>query len=52
MRIHLKTQPTRETIPFDHQPQLTGVIHKWLGWNEEHGKMSLLTIKIDYRKIH
>jgi len=41
MRIHLKTQPTRETIPFDHQPQLTGVIHKWLGWNEEHGKMSL-----------
>ena len=29
------------TIPFDHQPLLVGTIHKWLGWNEEHGKVSL-----------
>lgn len=28
-------------IPFDHQSMLTGAIHKWLGWNEEHGNVSL-----------
>jgi CRISPR-associated endoribonuclease Cas6 len=41
MRIHLKIRTTNEVIPFDHQPLLTGTIHKWLGWNEEHGKVSL-----------
>lgn len=41
MRIHLKIQTTNTIIPFDHQPLLTGTIHKWLGWNDEHGKVSL-----------
>lgn len=41
MRIHLKIQTSNKIIPFDHQPLLTGVIHKWLGWNQEHGKVSL-----------
>lgn len=41
MRIHLKIKTTNEIIPFDHQPLLTGTIHKWLGWNEEHGELSL-----------
>ena len=41
MRIHLKIQTTNKVIPFDHQAILTGTIHKWLGWNEEHGKVSL-----------
>ena len=41
MRIHLKILSANKIIPFDHQPQLTGTIHKWLGWNEEHGKVSL-----------
>lgn len=41
MRIHLKIKTTNKTIPFDHQPLLTGAIHKWLGWNDEHGKVSL-----------
>ncbi|MGF7139800.1 CRISPR-associated endoribonuclease Cas6 [Roseimarinus sediminis] len=41
MRIHLKINTANELIPFDHQPLLTGTIHKWLGWNEEHGKVSL-----------
>jgi len=41
MRIHLKIQTTNKVIPFDHQPLLTGTIHKWLGWNDEHGKVSL-----------
>ncbi len=41
MRIHIKTNLHSTIIPFDHQPQLVGAIHKWLGWNEEHGKISL-----------
>jgi len=41
MRIHLKIKANNITIPFDHQPLLVGTIHKWLGWNEEHGKVSL-----------
>ena len=41
MRIHLKTNLHSSFISFEHQPQLVGAIHKWLGWNEEHGKISL-----------
>jgi len=41
MRIHLKIKTTNKVIPFDHQPLLTGTIHKWLGWNDEHGEVSL-----------
>lgn len=41
MRIHLKIHTTNKIIPFDHQSLLTGTIHKWLGWNDEHGKVSL-----------
>lgn len=41
MRIHLKVKTSNKVIPFDHQPKLTGTIHKWLGWNDEHGKVSL-----------
>ncbi len=41
MRVHIKIKTTNKAIPFDHQPLLTGTIHKWLGWNEEHGEISL-----------
>lgn len=41
MRLHLKIKSTNEIIPFDHQPLLTGTIHKWLGWNDMHGQVSL-----------
>lgn len=41
MRIYLKTNFLDTTIPYEHQPMLVGTIHKWLGWNEEHGKISL-----------
>ena len=41
MRIHLKISAQNMTIPFDHQSLLTGTIHKWLGWNEEHERVSL-----------
>ena len=41
MRIHLKIQTSNKIIPFDHQPLLTGTIHKWLGRNDEQGKVSV-----------
>jgi CRISPR-associated endoribonuclease Cas6 len=41
MRLHLKIDTSNQIIPFDHQPLLVGTIHKWLGINNEHGKISL-----------
>ena len=41
MRLHFKIQTTKKVIPFDHQHLLTGTIHKWLGYNNEHGEISL-----------
>jgi CRISPR-associated endoribonuclease Cas6 len=41
MRVLLNIRTSNQIIPFDHQPLLTGTIHKWLGFNDEHGKVSL-----------
>jgi CRISPR-associated endoribonuclease Cas6 len=41
MRIYLRISTFDTVIPYDHQSLLTGTIHKWLGWNKEHGKLSL-----------
>lgn len=41
MRIHLSISAPQIPLPFDHQHLLVGTIHKWLGWNKEHGKVSL-----------
>lgn len=41
MRIHLRTNYKKTQLPFDHQHLLVGTIHKWLGVNDEHGKLSL-----------
>ncbi|PKP53187.1 MAG: CRISPR-associated endoribonuclease Cas6 [Bacteroidetes bacterium HGW-Bacteroidetes-1] len=41
MRIYLKIAAQGITIPYEHQTLLTGVIHKWIGYNNEHGKVSL-----------
>ena len=41
MRIHLKIKSNNQIVPFNHQHLLTGVIHKWLGRNKEHGQVSL-----------
>lgn len=41
MRIFLKISASKSVIPFNHQQFLTGTIHKWLGWNQEHGNLSL-----------
>lgn len=41
MRLHLKIKAENQLVPFDHQPLLVGTLHKWLGWNKEHGDISL-----------
>ena len=41
MRVHIKINANKTIIPFEHQPLLVGTIHKWLGTNKEHGKVSL-----------
>lgn len=41
MRLHLSLTPNTEPVPFNYQHQLTGALHKWLGKNELHDKISL-----------
>jgi CRISPR/Cas system endoribonuclease Cas6 (RAMP superfamily) len=41
MRIHIKTTPNKELVPFNYQHKLVGILHKWLGVNELHGKPAL-----------
>jgi CRISPR-associated endoribonuclease Cas6 len=41
MRLHLKTSPSTQTVPFDYASKLVGAIHKWLGQNNYHDGMSL-----------
>lgn len=41
MRLHLKLTPNKKPVPFNYQHQLTGALHKWLGENELHDKISL-----------
>jgi len=41
MRIHLKTTNSKQLVPFNYQPNLTGAVHKWLGDNTLHGSISM-----------
>jgi CRISPR-associated endoribonuclease Cas6 len=41
MRIHVRTTPNKEPVPFNYQPKLVGILHKWLGLNDLHGKPAL-----------
>lgn len=41
MRLYLKLSPNTEPVPFNYQHQLTGTLHKWLGQNDLHDKISL-----------
>ncbi len=41
MRIHLKLSKNTKLVPYSHQHKLVGAIHKWLGKNDLHGKISL-----------
>jgi CRISPR-associated endoribonuclease Cas6 len=41
MRLHLTLTPNTKKVPFNYQHQLTGALHKWLGQNDLHDKISL-----------
>ena len=41
MRIYLNTSHNNEIVSFDYQKYLVGVLHKWLGVNNEHDSISL-----------
>lgn len=41
MRLHLSLRSERNPVPFNHLPQITGAIHKWIGKNEVHDAVSL-----------
>lgn len=42
MRLYIKLSKNTKVIPFNYQHLLTGVVHKWIGKNnEEHGQRSL-----------
>lgn len=41
MRIHLRTTPNARPVPFDYQQKQVGTIHKWIGNNSIHDKISL-----------
>ncbi|MBR4326667.1 MAG: CRISPR-associated endoribonuclease Cas6 [Bacteroidales bacterium] len=42
MRLHIKTTPNTEPMPTNYMPKMVGVLHKWLGKdNDDHGKISL-----------
>lgn len=41
MRLHLRLTPNTQPVPFNYQHQLTGALHKWLGQNDLHDKISL-----------
>lgn len=40
MRIYLQLSKNKEIIPFDHQINLVGALHKWLGKNDVHDQIS------------
>ena len=44
MRLHFSLTPNTETVPFDYQHFLTGVFHKWMGWNSLHDEISLYSL--------
>jgi len=41
MRLHLKLTPNTQPVDFNYQHKLTGNLHKWLGQNDLHDKISL-----------
>ena len=44
MRIHIKTTPNTEVVPFTYQKNLVGAFHKWLGYNDIHNSISLYSL--------
>lgn len=41
MRIHISTTKNTSLVPFNYQQKLVGTIHKWIGENSIHDRISL-----------
>mgnify|MGYP006286416471 CR=1 FL=1 len=41
MRIHIELKTTKDLLPFNHQELLVSALHRWLGDNDFHDKLSL-----------
>lgn len=44
MRLYLKLTKNRQVVPFNYQANLVGTLHKWLGQNDFHDKLSLYSM--------
>lgn len=44
MRLYLKLSPNKDLVPFDHQINIVGALHKWLGKNEVHDSLSFYSL--------
>ncbi|MCB0534606.1 MAG: CRISPR-associated endoribonuclease Cas6 [Saprospiraceae bacterium] len=44
MRIYLKLSKNKEIVPFDHQINLVGAFHKWIGRNTIHDQVSMYSL--------
>lgn len=51
MRIQIKTNPNVVTVHFDYLSKLVGTIHKWLGKNQLHDKISLYSFSWLYGSV-
>jgi CRISPR-associated endoribonuclease Cas6 len=52
MRLHLTLTPNTKPVPFNYQHALTGVLHKWLGQNDLHDKISLYSFSWLRGEVH
>lgn len=44
MRIHIRTSPNSEIVPYNYQVNLVGALHNWLGRNKVHDDLSLYSL--------
>lgn len=44
MRLHFSLSPNRESVTFNYNHFLVGVLHRWLGPNDLHDKLSLYSV--------
>jgi len=44
MRLHFTLGPNQQSVPFAYQHFLTGALHKWLGPNDLHDRLSLYSL--------
>lgn len=44
MRLYLSVSANNKIVPFDHLPNLVGALHKWLGGNDIHDRLSFYSL--------